>query len=63
MDKKLYLSKQDKKICGVCGGLSEYFNIDSTIIRVVWLILALCYGTGIVAYFVCAIVIPSNPQE
>lgn len=60
--KRLYLSKKDKKICGVCGGIAEYFGIDPTIIRLIWGVAALAYGVGIVAYFVAAFVIPKNPD-
>lgn len=60
--KKLYLSKTDKKICGVCGGIAEYFGVDATLVRVVWLILALCWGVGILPYFIAALVIPSRPD-
>ena len=61
--KKLYLSKRDEKICGVCGGIAEYFGIDSTLVRLAWALLVLCAGTGILAYFVCALVIPENPGQ
>ena len=61
-EKKLYLSNVDKKICGVCGGIAEYFGIDSTIIRVIWAVLALAYGTGLLAYIIAAMVIPRNPS-
>lgn len=60
-EKKLYLSNVDKKICGVCGGVGEYFGIDSTVIRVVWAILGLAYGTGLLAYIIAALVIPRSP--
>ncbi|HCL4447109.1 TPA: PspC domain-containing protein [Clostridium botulinum] len=49
--KKLKLS-EDKKLFGVCGGIAEYFNIDPAFIRVIWGLLAICYGVGIIAYFV-----------
>ncbi|EQB4340955.1 PspC domain-containing protein [Clostridium botulinum] len=49
--KKLKLS-EDKKILGVCSGIAEYFNIDPAFIRVIWGLLAICYGVGIIAYFV-----------
>lgn len=55
--KKLYKSRTDKKICGVCGGLSEYLDIDASIIRIVWLVAAFC-GVGILAYFIAAIILP-----
>lgn len=59
MDKKLYRSRSNRMICGVCGGIGAYFNIDPTIIRLVWAILA-CAGVGIVAYIIAAIVIPEE---
>ncbi|MDR0924138.1 MAG: PspC domain-containing protein [Hungatella sp.] len=55
--KKLYRSDTDKMLCGVCGGVAEYFNVDSTLIRLLWAVLA-CSGPGIVAYFIAAIIIP-----
>ena len=55
--RKLTLSSTDRKICGVCGGLANYLEIDSTIIRVLML-LCVCCGYGILAYFIAAIIIP-----
>ena len=63
MNKKLYRSITDRKICGVCGGLGEYFGIDPTLIRVIWIISALCGGVGLLAYFLCALVIPENSDH
>ncbi len=60
MNKKLYKSNTDKMICGVCGGLGEFFGIDPTIIRLIWAILALLGGTGIVAYLIAAVIIPNS---
>lgn len=57
MEKKLYKSATNRKICGVCGGIGEYFNIDPTLIRIIWAIFA-CTGAGIVAYLICAIIMP-----
>jgi phage shock protein PspC (stress-responsive transcriptional regulator) len=62
MDKKLYLSDKDKKIAGVCGGIAEYFGIDSTIVRLIWVLLFFAYGSGLLAYIVCALVIPHRPK-
>lgn len=56
--KKLYKSSKNKMICGVCGGVAEYINIDPTVVRLLWVIFGLCAGTGIVAYIVAAIIIP-----
>ena len=50
----------DRKLCGVCGGIAEYFNIDPTIERLIWLFLVLCVGTGILAYIIAAIVMPER---
>lgn len=55
--KKLYRSDNNKMICGVCGGIGEYFDVDPTLIRLLWALLA-CTGTGFVVYFVAAIIIP-----
>lgn len=59
--KRLMRSWTDRKIAGVCGGLAEYFDLDPTLIRVVWLLLVLCAGTGLLAYIVMWIVVPSAP--
>ena len=63
MSKKLYLSKTDKKLAGVCGGLSAYLNIDSTVIRLIWVLAILFAGAGILAYIVCALIIPDAPDN
>jgi len=57
--KKLYKSGSNRMLCGVCGGIGEYFNVDPTLIRLAWAILA-CTGTGILAYFAAAIIMPSD---
>ena len=58
MEKKLYRIEEGKKICGVCGGLAEYFNIDPTVVRLGWALVSLCGGAGIVAYVVAALIMP-----
>ena len=63
MEKKLYRSRKDEKIAGVCGGIAKYFNIDSSIIRLIWALAILCAGTGLLAYIVCAFVIPEEPED
>ncbi|MDW2799063.1 PspC domain-containing protein [Clostridium boliviensis] len=57
MEKKLYRSDTDKMLCGVCGGIAEYFDVDPTIIRLIWAILG-CTGSGILAYIIAAVIIP-----
>ena len=63
MEKKLYRSKKDKKFAGVCGGIASFFKIDSSIIRLIWALAILCAGTGLLAYIVCAFVIPEEPED
>ena len=63
MEKKLYKSLKDRKIAGVCGGIAEYLNIDSNIIRIIWVIFAFGFGTGILAYIICALILSDNPSE
>jgi len=60
--KRLYLSDTDKKIGGVCGGIGEYFGVDPTLIRLLWIILAFMGGTGILAYLIAWAIIPSRPK-
>ena len=47
--KRLYKSRNNKMICGVCAGIADYFNIDPSIVRVLWAVLALAAGTGVLA--------------
>lgn len=63
MDKRLYKSRRDKKIFGVCGGLAKYFDVDPTLIRILWVIFAFAFGSGILAYIICAIVMSEDPNE
>lgn len=62
MQKKLFKSNTDKKLCGVCGGIAEYFGIDSTIIRLILVLAVLFVGSGILAYIVAALVMPDKPE-
>jgi len=57
--KKLYRSNTNRMICGVCGGVAEYFNIDPTIVRLLWVIFGLTVF-GIFAYIVAAIIVPER---
>lgn len=60
MDKKLYKSSVDKMLCGVCGGIGEYFDVDPTLVRLGVAVLTLVSGIGIPAYIVAAIVMPKD---
>ncbi len=61
--KKLYHSNTNRKLCGVCGGLAEYFDLDPTIMRLLVVILTLFGGGGLLIYLICALVIPNNPIQ
>ena len=56
--KKLFRSTRDRKLAGVCGGLAEYFNVDSTIVRVIFVLLGCFAGGGIFAYIILALIMP-----
>ena len=58
MKKQLMRSGCDQKIAGVCAGVAHYFDMDPTIVRVIWGVLAFCYGAGIVAYIILWIIAP-----
>ena len=62
MEKRIYKSVRDRKIFGVCGGLGEYFNIDPMIFRLGFVILVLAFGTGVLAYIVCGLVLSDDPD-
>ena len=62
--KKLYRSKDNRKICGVCGGLAEYFSVDATVIRLLAVVVGICtaiVGAAII-YFIAAIIMPEEPE-
>lgn len=61
MEKRLYRSRENKMLCGVCGGIGEYFNVDATLIRLLFVLFG-CTGSGIVAYIIAAIIIPDRPM-
>ncbi|MGG0823817.1 PspC domain-containing protein [Paenibacillus turicensis] len=60
--KKLYRSRTDKKVSGLCGGLSIYFNIDASIVRlVIAVVMLLSFGTVLLLYIIASIIIPKEP--
>ena len=58
MEKKLHKSATDCKFAGVCGGIAEYLAVDPTVIRVLWVLATALGGSGLLAYIICAIVMP-----
>lgn len=58
MGKRLYRVEEGKKIFGVCGGIGEYFDVDPTLVRLLWVVFCLLGGSGILAYIIAAIIMP-----
>lgn len=61
MGKRLYKLNQGRMLDGVCGGIAKYFGLDPTLVRLAWAIFTALGGSGIVAYIICAFVIPREP--
>ena len=61
--KKLYKSESDKKLCGVCSGIAKYFSLDATIVRLALVAFCLLGGSGVLAYIICALVMPDEPTN
>jgi len=62
MKKRLYKIEQGKKLEGVCGGIAEYFDIDPTIVRLLWILFSCCACSGIIAYIIAAMVMPIKSE-
>ncbi|MAQ48084.1 MAG: PspC domain-containing protein [Flavobacteriales bacterium] len=63
MKKKLYRNTKEGMIFGVCAGLGDYLNIDAAFIRIIWLLTVICYGTGLLAYLLAALLIIPAKSE
>lgn len=63
MEKKLYRIEEGKIICGVCGGIAEYFNIDPTLVRLGFVLLSAAGGSALLVYIVGAIIMPVKPMQ
>lgn len=61
--KRLYRSRKNQVIGGVAAGVAEYFDIDPTIVRIAWALLGMAWGTGVLVYLICWLVIPLNPVQ
>ena len=62
MNKRLYKSRDNRMLAGVCGGVADYFGIDPTLVRLGWILFCALGGSGILAYIIAAIVIPRKPE-
>lgn len=63
MEKRLYKSNKNKVLCGVCGGIAEYFNVDPTLVRLGWIVFCALGGSGLLAYIIAAVIIPNDPES
>jgi len=63
VERKLYKSADDRVLAGVCGGIAEYFEIDSTLVRLLVILIVFLGGIGVIAYIIAWIIIPQNPDQ
>jgi len=61
--KRLYRSGKDRVLGGVCGGIGEFFEVDPVLVRLAWVLFAILYGAGILAYIIAWVIIPRNPKH
>ena len=61
--KRLYRSRKDRKLAGVCGGIGEYFDVDPVLIRLLWIFFTLAGGGGVLAYLIAWLVVPEAPES
>ncbi len=61
-NKRLYRSRKQRQVAGVCGGIADYLSIDPTLVRLVWVLLALIGGPGVVLYIILAVIVPEEPE-
>ena len=60
--KRLYRSRADRRVAGVCGGIADYLAVDPTIVRIIWVLFAIAGGPGVVLYIILAALIPEEPE-
>lgn len=63
MGKCLYKSEDNRILCGVCGGVGEYLGVDPTLVRLVWVLITLAAGAGLLLYIIAAIIMPREPLD
>jgi phage shock protein C len=61
--KKLYRSRANRRLFGVCGGIGDYFNIDPVLIRLLWILFTVAAGGGVIAYIVACLIVPEKPHH
>ena len=63
MEKKLYRSRENRMLGGICGGIGEYLNVDPTVVRLLWVLFTFVGASGLLAYLICLVIIPENPEQ
>lgn len=61
-NKRLYRSRKQRQVAGVCGGIADYLSIDPTLVRLFWALLALIGGPGVILYIILAVIMPEEPE-
>jgi phage shock protein C len=61
--KRLFRSGKERVLGGVCGGIGEYFNIDPTVVRLLWILFIFAFGAGILFYLIAWLIVPRNPKQ
>lgn len=62
LKKRLYRSREERRIAGVCGGIAEYLSVDPTLVRIFWALFAVAGGPGVLLYVIMAAVVPEEPE-
>jgi phage shock protein C len=61
--KRLFRSRTEKVLGGVCGGIADYFGVDPVLVRLLWIFFSLAWGAGIILYIIAWIIVPRNPEK
>ncbi len=61
--KRLYRSRSDRMLAGICGGLADYFNLDPTLVRIITVVIALLPGPAVIAYLIAWVIVPEEPYQ
>lgn len=62
VSKRLYRSRKERRLAGVCGGVADYLGVDPTLLRMLWVIFAVAGGPGVLLYLIMAVVVPEEPE-
>lgn len=60
--KRLYRSRSDRRVAGVCAGIADYLGVDATLVRIAWVVFAVAGGPGVLLYIILAAIVPEEPE-